>query len=144
MPRWCVVWTASRPIFWLWRRPGPERPPFALVAARMVLAEQPTRVVVVTPTAHLKTQWAQAAARLHLHLDPAWSIGNGTLAADMHGVVITYQQVALNPAAVRQLARGAFVVLDEVHHGGEDRAQGAALENALVVAARRLGLSARP
>ncbi len=55
MPRWCVVWTASRPIFWLWRRPGPERPPFALVAARMVLAEQPTRVVVVTPTAHLKT-----------------------------------------------------------------------------------------
>ena len=59
-------------------------------------------------------------------------------------MVITYQQVALNPAAVRQLARGAFVVLDEVHHGGEDRGWGAALENALVVAARRLSLSGTP
>jgi hypothetical protein len=39
----------------------------------------------------------------------------------MHGVVTTYHQVAVNPPAVRRLAAGAFVVLDEVHHGGEDR-----------------------
>jgi superfamily II DNA or RNA helicase len=116
--------------------PGAGKTTFALVALRMVLAEQPARVVVVTPSAHLKTQWAQAAARLQLHLDPAWSAGNGALPADMHGVMITYQQVALNPAAVRQLARGAFVVLDEVHHGGEDRAWGAALQEALGVARR--------
>jgi superfamily II DNA or RNA helicase len=124
--------------------PGAGKTAFALVAARMVLAEQPARVVVVTPTAHLKTQWAQAAAQLHLHLDPDWSAGNGRLAADMHGVVITYQQVALNPAAVRQLARGVFVILDEVHHGGEDRAWGAALQEALGVAERRLSLSGTP
>lgn len=99
--------------------PGAGKTTFALVVARMALAERPAPVVVVTPTAHLKTQWAQAAARLHLHLDPAWSAGKGTFPADMHGVVITHQQVALNPAAVGQLAYGAFVVLDEVHHGGE-------------------------
>src|SRR5712691_12900954 len=124
--------------------PGAGKTTFALVALRMVLAEQPARVVVVTPTAHLKTQWAQAAARLHLHLDPAWSAADGALSSDMHGVVITYQQVALNPGAVRRLAVGAFVILDEVHHGGEDRAWGAALQEAFGVAARRLSLSGTP
>src|SRR5713101_10132957 len=73
--------------------PGAGKTTFALVAARMALAERPAPVVVVTPTAHLKTQWAQAAARLQLHLDPAWSAGDGALPSDMHGVVITYQQV---------------------------------------------------
>jgi len=112
----------GQPDFLAVATPGAGKTTFALVAARMVLAERPSPVVVVTPTAHLKTQWAQAAARLQLHLDPAWSAADGTLPSDMHGVVITYQQVALNPAAVRRLAVGAFVILDEVHHGGEDRA----------------------
>src|SRR5713101_9929071 len=74
--------------------PGAGKTTFALVAARMVLAERPARVIVVTPTAHLKSQWAQAAARLQLHLDPAWSSSDASLAADMHGVVTTYQQVS--------------------------------------------------
>ena len=39
----------------------------------------PAPVVAVTPTAHLKTQWAQAAARLQLHFDPAWLAGSGKL-----------------------------------------------------------------
>jgi len=124
--------------------PGAGKTTYALVAARMVLAERPAPVVVVTPTAHLKTQWAHAAARLQLHLDPAWSAADGALPTDMHGVVTTYQQVALNPAAIRRLAVGAFVILDEVHHGGEDRAWGAALQEAFGVAARRLSLSGTP
>ena len=107
--------------------PGAGKTTFALVAARMALAERPAPVIVITPTAHLKTQWAQAAVCLGLHIDPAWSAADGIVPADMHGVVTTYQQVALNPAAVRRLAVGAFVILDEVHHGGEDRAWGAAL-----------------
>ncbi len=57
--------------------PGAAKTAFALVATRVALAERPAPVVVVTPTAHLKTQLAQAAARLRLHLDPAWSAGNG-------------------------------------------------------------------
>jgi superfamily II DNA or RNA helicase len=97
----------DQPDFLAVATPGAGKTTFALVAARMVLAEQPAPVVVVTPTAHLKTQWAQAAARLQLHLDPAWSAADGGLPSDMHGVVITYQQVALNPAAVRRLAVGA-------------------------------------
>jgi len=104
------------------------------------------RVVVVTPTAHLKTQWARAAAHLQLHLDPAWSPTDGALPADMHGVVTTYQQVALSPAALRQLAQreACFVILDEVHHGGQERAWGEALQAAFGTAARRLSLSGTP
>jgi hypothetical protein len=94
------------------------------VAARMMLAEQRAPVVVVTATARPKTQWAQAAERSHPHLDPAWLAVAGALPSAMHGVVTTYQQVAINPAAVQRLAAEAFVILDEAHHDGEDRAWG--------------------
>jgi superfamily II DNA or RNA helicase len=124
--------------------PGAGKTTYALVAARMTLAQRPGPLLVVTPTAPLKTQWATAAARLQLHLDPGWSAADGGMPADMHGVVTTYHQVALNPAAVRRLATGAFVILDEVHHGGEDRAWGAALQQAFGAAACRLSLSGTP
>src|SRR5207244_12762520 len=59
-------------------------------------------------------------------------------------VVTTYRQVAVNPTVVRRLAQGALVVLDEVHHGGQDRAWGEALRHAFAGAARRLCLSGTP
>src|ERR1700682_2963219 len=124
--------------------PGAGKTTFALTAVRLALAERPRRVIVVTPTAHLKTQWAQAAHQLELHLDPAWAPADGALSADMHGVVTTYQQVALSVPALRSLAQGALVVLDEVHHGGEERAWGDALRDAFGGAARRLSLSGTP
>jgi superfamily II DNA or RNA helicase len=124
--------------------PGAGKTTFALTALRLALAERSMRVIVVTPTAHLKSQWARAAAKLQLHLDPAWSPADGALPADMHGVVTTYQQVALSPAVLRQLALQAFVILDEVHHGGEERAWGDALQEAFGSAARRLSLSGTP
>jgi superfamily II DNA or RNA helicase len=124
--------------------PGAGKTTYALVAASMALAERPASVVVVTPTAHLKTQWATPAARLQLHLDPAWSASDGGVPSDMHGVATTYHQVALNPDAFRRLASAAFVILDEVHHGGEDRAWGAALQHAFGLAGRRLSLAGTP
>src|SRR6476661_3238895 len=51
--------------------PGAGKTTFALAAARHVLAKHPSRLVVVAPTAHLKVQWAHAAAAFSLHLDPA-------------------------------------------------------------------------
>jgi len=44
--------------------------------------------VVVAPTAHLKLQWANAAHRVGLQLDPSWSPADG-LAGDLHGIVTT-------------------------------------------------------
>lgn len=124
--------------------PGAGKTTFALTALRLALAERPARVVIVAPTAHLKTQWTRAAAQLQLHLDSAWSPARGALAADMHGIVITYQQVATSAAALRSLARNAVVVLDEVHHAGEEQAWGHALQEAFGGASRRLSLSGTP
>jgi superfamily II DNA or RNA helicase len=124
--------------------PGAGKTTFALTALRVALATSPMPVVVVAPTAHLKSQWARAAARFDLHLDPAWSPSAGRLPADMHGIVTTYQQVAVSSASLAMLARGAFVVLDEVHHAGEERAWGTALTEAFAGARRRLSLSGTP
>ena len=81
---------------------------------------------MVAPTAHLKMQWARAAAAFSLHLDPTWSPGAGGLPRDMHGIVTTYQQVATSAGVARPPARDAFVIFDELHHAADDRAWGAA------------------
>ncbi len=135
---------AERPDFLAVATPGAGKTTFALTAARHRLAEKPGRLVVVAPTAHLKQQWAQAAARFALHLDPSWSAADGALAGDMHGIVTTYQQVATSAAALRPLSDGAFVVLDEVHHAADDRAWGDAVRLAFTPADRRLSLSGTP
>jgi superfamily II DNA or RNA helicase len=124
--------------------PGAGKTTFALTAARLELARRPSRLVVVAPTAHLKRQWAQAAARFGLHLDPAWTPAGGALPRDMHGIVTSYQQVASSAPLLARLARDAFVVLDELHHAADDRAWGAAVHAAFAGAARRLALSGTP
>jgi superfamily II DNA or RNA helicase len=135
---------SRRPDFLAVATPGAGKTTFALAAIRTVLAERPAPVVVVAPTAHLKVQWAAAATRLGLHLDPAWSPADGPLPADMHGVVTSYQQVAMSAAALRPLARHAVIVLDEVHHAGEEQAWGESLRLAFGESARRLSLSGTP
>jgi superfamily II DNA or RNA helicase len=62
----------------------------------------------------------------------------------MHGIVTTYQQVASAARALRPLAAGAFVIFDEIHHAGDDRARGSAIRRAFDPAARRLALSGTP
>ena len=125
--------------------PGAGKTTFALTAGRRALVSKAIRrVVVVVPTQHLKYQWAQAAERLDIHLDPEWSVGYGGLPSDAHGVVVTYQQVAAGPAAFRPMVRQALVVLDEIHHAGDSRSWGDAIRQAFDPAWRRLSLSGTP
>jgi superfamily II DNA or RNA helicase len=124
--------------------PGAGKTTFALAAARYELGRQPGRLIVVAPTAHLKVQWAEAAHRFALHLDPQWAPGQGRLARDLHGIVTTYQQVASASAALRGLSVGAVVILDEIHHAADDRAWGDAARAAFEQARRRLALSGTP
>ena len=125
--------------------PGAGKTTFALTAARHVLAEDPRRrLVVVAPTAHLKIQWARAAAAFALHLDPAWAAADGRLPADMHGIVTTYQQVASSAAVLADVSRDAFVIFDEIHHAGDDRAWGESVRVAFEAASRRLCISGTP
>src|SRR3954451_21131195 len=78
---------ATGPDFLAVATPGAGKTTFALTAARHQLAARPSRLAGVGASPHLKQQWARAAARFALHLDPAWSASDGVLPADMHGVV---------------------------------------------------------
>ena len=124
--------------------PGAGKTTFALTAGLRDLARHPhRRLVVVTPTQHLKHQWTEAAAAFGLHLEPSWS-SSEPFPTDMHGVVVTYQQVATSPSALRGPADDAFIVLDEIHHAGAERAWGDGIAHAFEPAARRLSLSGTP
>lgn len=136
---------STSPNFLAVATPGAGKTTFALTAARRALSARATRrVVVVVPTQHLKFQWAHAAERLDIHLDPEWSVAYGGLPSDAHGVVVTYQQVATSPAALRPLVRDALAILDEIHHAGDSRAWGDATRQAFDSAWRRLSLSGTP
>ena len=125
--------------------PGAGKTTFALTAAlRHLVTHADSRLIVVAPTQHLKAQWAAAAASFSLHLQPSWSARDGRLPADMHGIVVTYQQVTTAAMALRPLAAGAVVIFDEIHHAGDDRAWGEAVRVAFEQAARRLSLSGTP
>ena len=137
--------TSDSPDFLAVATPGAGKTTFALAAARQRLAALPgKRLIVVAPTQHLKSQWADAASELDLHLDTGWSAADTALPADVHGIVTTYQQVATSATALRELSRGGVVVLDEVHHAGEDRAWGDGVQVAFGRAANRLCLSGTP
>lgn len=125
--------------------PGAGKTTFALAAVRRALvARNVRRVVIVVPTQHLKVQWAEAAERFDIHLDPAWSAGDGALPSDVHGIVTTYQQVASSPDALRRIAEGAFVVLDEIHHAADARAWGDGVRRAFSPGWLRLCMSGTP
>ena len=124
--------------------PGAGKTTFALTALRHWLDGHRRPVVVVAPTRHLKTQWAANAERFGVHLEPNWDPAIGTIAADMHGVVVTYAQAATAAPVLRPLARDGIVVLDEVHHAGGERSWGEGVEQAFADAACRLLLSGTP
>ena len=125
--------------------PGAGKTMFALWAIRRALvAREARRCVVVVPTQHLKLQWALAAEKFDIHIDPDWSAGDGVLPSDVHGIAVTYQQVAANPGALRKLVGQAFIVLDEIHHAADSRSWGDGIRHAFESAPVRLCMSGTP
>lgn len=127
--------------------PGAGKTTFALQVATDLLAEHVVRrVTVVTPTEHLKVQWADAAARVGIRLDPAFRNAQGRHGAGFDGVAVTYAQVAANSALhrARTQAAATLVILDEVHHGGDALSWGEAMREAFGPATRRLALTGTP
>ena len=138
-----VFLAGDHPDFLAVATPGAGKTTFALTAARMTMANLPGRLVVVAPTRHLKEQWADAAQRFGLHLVTDWQPGD-LVPADSHGLVTTYQQVGSSPEPFFAVAQGGFVILDEIHHAGEDRTWGDGVRVAFDGASRRLALSGTP
>jgi superfamily II DNA or RNA helicase len=127
--------------------PGAGKTTFALTLARMLIAERLVdRVIVVCPTDHLRTQWADAADVAGLPLDASLTNAVGPVRPDLRGYVTTYAQVAAKPAlhAARAGAKRSLVILDEVHHAGDGLSWGDAIAEAFDGAARRVCLTGTP
>ncbi|HEY1639253.1 MAG TPA: DEAD/DEAH box helicase [Streptosporangiaceae bacterium] len=127
--------------------PGAGKTAFALtIAAELLARREIAAITVVTPTEHLKYQWAAAAHRTGIALDPAYRNSQGPASADYHGVVVTYAQVAAHPALHRQRTSGrrTLVIFDEIHHAGDALSWGEAARDAFEPGRRRLALTGTP
>ncbi len=138
---------AQRRDFLLVATPGAGKTACALtIAAELLASREVAAVTVVTPTEHLKHQWAAAARRFGIALDPAYRNAQGAASADYAGVAATYAQVASHPALHRRRTelRRTLVILDEIHHAGDALSWGEAIREAFAPARRRLAMTGTP
>ncbi|MBU6264710.1 MAG: DEAD/DEAH box helicase [Actinomycetales bacterium] len=127
--------------------PGAGKTTFALRLATELLRRRTIdRITVVTPTEHLKTQWADAAHKVGIRLDPNFSNAQKRHGRQFHGVAVTYAQIAMKAHIHQDLTDSArtLVIMDEVHHGGDALSWGDALRVAFSRAERRLSLTGTP
>jgi superfamily II DNA or RNA helicase len=139
--------TEPRKDFLLTATPGAGKTTFALSLAVGLLSRRVIdRVIVVAPTDHLRSQWAEAAERFGIALAPNLGNSVGPVPGDLHGYVTTYAQVAGKPTlhAARATTRRSLVVLDEIHHAGDGLSWGEAVEHAFAGAGRRVCLTGTP
>jgi superfamily II DNA or RNA helicase len=127
--------------------PGAGKTTYALTIAGELLARREVMAVtIVTPTEHLKYQWAQAARQHGIAIDPSYRNAQGRAGADFQGVAVTYAQVAAHPALHRGRTenRSTLVIFDEIHHAGDALSWGDAVKEAFEPAKRRLALTGTP
>jgi superfamily II DNA or RNA helicase len=127
--------------------PGAGKTTFALhVATELIARGTINRVTIVTPTDHLKRQWADAAARVGISIDPNFKNADGRHGRGFIGVAVTYAQVASKPLLHRAKTEAArtLVIMDEIHHGGDALSWGDGIREAFDPAVRRLALTGTP
>ncbi|GAA5114219.1 DEAD/DEAH box helicase [Haloechinothrix salitolerans] len=127
--------------------PGAGKTVFGLrIAAELLSDRTIDSVTIVTPTEHLKHQWASAAASAGIAIDSNFRNADGAVSPDFRGVALTYAQVAAHPTLhrVRTENRKTLVILDEIHHGGDAKSWGDAIREAFTPATRRVALTGTP
>jgi len=127
--------------------PGAGKTTFALRVATDLIGERRIeQVIVVTPTEHLKIQWAEAAAKVGLHLDPGMGRAKAGRSRQFHGQAITYAGVAAAVHRMEALTVRAktLVIFDEIHHAGDSRSWGEGIRQAFELATKRLCLTGTP
>ncbi|GAB3375105.1 DEAD/DEAH box helicase [Amycolatopsis echigonensis] len=127
--------------------PGAGKTVFGLRIAAELLSDRTVEAVtIVTPTEHLKHQWAASAAAAGIPIDSNFRNTTGVTSSDYRGVAVTYAQVAAHPTLhrVRTENRKTLVILDEIHHAGDAKSWGDATSEAFTPAVRRLALTGTP
>lgn len=116
------------------------------IARRLMEAGRAEQVIVAVPTRRLEEQWAEAFAEVGININHVWQAADGKLASDEHGCAVTYGEIRFSAQTFRRLAtrKPTFVILDEVHHCGEELSWGDAIRVAFAPAAVKLLLSGTP
>jgi superfamily II DNA or RNA helicase len=124
--------------------PGAGKTKAALrVAHDLLCADIVRRIVVVTPSTHLKSQWQEAAA--DVGIDLAADVRGAREPADHHGCCVTYHQVFSEASVQRANTRDkTLVIFDEIHHAGDGNGWGETIHAAFENAERVLCLSGTP
>ncbi|HTW01625.1 MAG TPA: DEAD/DEAH box helicase [Streptosporangiaceae bacterium] len=133
--------------FLLVATPGAGKTAYALtIAAELLARREIASITVVTPTEHLKHQWAQAAHGFGIRMDSGYKNAQGRVSADYTAVAVTYAQVAAHPALHRQRTenRRTLVIFDEIHHAGDALSWGEAVRESFDPARRRMALTGTP
>lgn len=142
-----AFWANSSDNFQVTATPGAGKTRFAIaVAVEALERDLVDQLIVVAPTDHLRTQWAEAAIGQRLKLDPTLSNRVGQVRNGFHGYVTTYAQIASAPKRhqLRAQNKRTMVILDEVHHAGDGLRWGDAVANAFADCVKRLTLSGTP
>lgn len=108
------------------------------------------KLVVVVPTVHMKRQWRDVAKRCGLDFK-AYGFDDKSQAIwppDYHGFAVTYSHMGKSPDWFERLIGGTgkdvMVILDEVHHCGDEADWGESMRIATGRASLRLLLSGTP
>jgi superfamily II DNA or RNA helicase len=122
--------------------PGAGKTKFAvMVAVNELHRGAVDRVDIVGPSVHICRQWAEEMAAWGVHLDSE----NDQESADCVGRVFTYQRLGMGQQALRTgNQHRRLVILDEIHHAGDNCTWGDALRHVFFNAERRLLLSGTP
>ncbi len=142
-----AFWESSAENFQVTATPGAGKTRFAITAASEALERDIVdQIIVVVPTDHLRTQWAEAGIGRKLKLDPTLTNRANKIRSGFHGYVTTYAQVAAAPKRHQLRAENArtLVILDEIHHAGDGLRWGDAVASAFESCVRRLTLSGTP
>lgn len=143
-----AFYAANAESFLVSATPGAGKTKFSLYLADDLLQRGIVeRVVVVAPSDNLRVQWADEASAAGLSLYPvAPGDTDGYSKAGYIGCVVTYQQLlgAGQDLLRRAMRRPTFVVLDEIHHAGDNKSWGDALRIAVEPAVHRLCLTGTP
>ena len=142
-----AFWESPNENFQVTATPGAGKTRFAITVANEALERGIVdQIIVVAPTDHLRTQWAEAAIGRKLKLDPTLSNRVSQIRGGFHGYVTTYAQIAAAPRRHQLRAQRArtLVILDEIHHAGDGLSWGDAIAEAFETCVRRLTLSGTP
>ena len=127
--------------------PGAGKTRFAIELSRRLLQSgRVERIVVMVPTSVLEDQWHKDFAEAGINVSATWHAADGRLPSDERGCAVTYGEVQFSAQNFRRLIgeRPTLLILDEVHHCGDDRSWGDAVRIAGTPAAVKLLLSGTP